>query len=323
MSMNDLFTALNMFKQGVDDIHTARVMEDANRQVQQIKSSELNEQQQRAQLSALSDQLVMRMAGLGVPATTIAQAASAVAPKVFANPDQAILEGKLTGSHYLQESGQEAARLARQDEIQQQGIQRAWQSRENELNRKAAVEAAQTKATNLRGLTDGEVLRLTEQENVFQMGDDLAMKAKGNPKLIGILAGRIKGREALDPEFAAFKADVGRFFDKYRLATTGQGAGQQEMEMLTQRVAQESDSPEAFQAKLTSYLNEVQKNRSTYIKNLSKAKKDVTQFSPDLNGRYKEKSAPDGMTTVKVKDRKSGLLVDAYKDAQGNLYKVK
>jgi hypothetical protein len=80
--MQDLFQALQMFQSGVKDLAFSSALSQANEQVQQIKAQVTNEQEQRAALHQVSQGLVARMAGLGVPATTIAQVAGAVGPSV-------------------------------------------------------------------------------------------------------------------------------------------------------------------------------------------------------------------------------------------------
>lgn len=101
MADMDLGQALSMFKEGAQQLSLSRALSQANDQVQQIKSSELNDQQQRQQLQQLSNSLVTHMAGMGIPATTIQAVAGAVGPKQFANSNQMYMEGALTGNQQL------------------------------------------------------------------------------------------------------------------------------------------------------------------------------------------------------------------------------
>jgi ribosomal protein L29 len=88
MAMDDLFQALNMFKSGVKDLQTSRVIQGANEQVQQIRASEASEADKRNQLTQLSQQLVGQLGAVGAPVSDIAQQAGNVAPKQYANANQ-------------------------------------------------------------------------------------------------------------------------------------------------------------------------------------------------------------------------------------------
>ncbi len=105
--MDDLFQALNMFKSGVKDLQTSRVIQGANEQVQQIRSSEADEAQKRQALTSLSQNLVAQMGALGAPVSDIQQQAANVGPKQFANSNAMNAEAVLTGNKAL---GSEAAK---------------------------------------------------------------------------------------------------------------------------------------------------------------------------------------------------------------------
>jgi hypothetical protein len=107
MSNQDLFAAINMFKQSMGELKLQRTISGANEAVQQIRSSELNEQEKHAQLSNLSSQLTMQMAGIGAPATTIEQVAGAIGPKTFATANAMNMEGLRTGNSGLQAQAQQ------------------------------------------------------------------------------------------------------------------------------------------------------------------------------------------------------------------------
>lgn len=103
MPMDDLFQALNMFKQGVNELQTARVIQGANQQVQSIRASEASEADKRNQLTAISHQLVGQLGALGAPVSDIAQQAANVAPTQFADANHMYEQGVLTGNKELQD----------------------------------------------------------------------------------------------------------------------------------------------------------------------------------------------------------------------------
>lgn len=322
MPMDDLYKALQMFKTGVNELATSRAIAGANEQVQQIKASEMDEAKQRQALNAVSQQLVSQMAMTGTPATTIQSVAAQFAPKSYGTADQMIAEGALLGDDRLLAAGQRAAGAAKADEFAYLKQQQDFQASQNALTRQSQERLAGTKASEragkLRPLGEHEITRLTAQEDSFVIGDDLLARVKSNPDLVGVLAGRIPARGQMQSEFGAFQADLGRFFDKYRVATTGAGAGPKELEILMKRVASETDTPETFMAKMDSYLKEVDGNRSRYLGNLKKAKKDVAEYPDSLRGG--EKSSGLTFTPVTVKDKKTGQMIQALRGSDGKLY---
>lgn len=281
---DDLFKALSMFQSGVKDLFAQRTIAGANDAVQQLRASEMDEQQKRAELQNISNQLVGQLSGLGVPATTIAQVAGTIGPKQYASPAAAAMEGVLSGDQKLVEAAGQADMAMQQGNLAQQRQQQQFMASENAKTRAHQRELAGMKTGKLQPLVDSQTTRLHAQEDTFAIGNDLMTKVKENPDLVGILAGRVPMRPQLEAEFGAFQSTLGRFFDKYRLATTGQGAGEGELKMLMTRVARETDSPETFVAKMNSYLEETNGSRKRYLGVLKKAKRDVENFSDDLTG---------------------------------------
>jgi hypothetical protein len=101
MAMQDLYTALQMFGDGVNQLQTSRAISGANEQVQQIRASEASEQEKRAAMQQISNGLVAHLAAGGTPATTIQAVAGAIGPKQFANANQMNEEALLTGNSQL------------------------------------------------------------------------------------------------------------------------------------------------------------------------------------------------------------------------------
>lgn len=332
MSNSELFQALNMFKSGVQDLNTQRVIAQANEAVAQVKASVTNEQEQRSQLQNISNQLVATMAGMGVPATTMAAAAQAIGPKQFANGDAMLTEAALTGSSYLRQGGLQANKDTQADERAKAAQAFEYAKALKEMDIEASGARQQAKMQRMRPLQNAEIQRITAQEDSFGIAQDILARVQANPDLVGILAGRVPARGQLEPEFAAFKADLGRFFDKYRVSTTGAGASEKEILMLMTRMAQETDTPATFGAKMESYLKEVNGSRKRYLSNLRRANANVEQFNEDMlaspagstapaapAGKPGAPAAPQGMREVTVKGP-DGRLIKAFKDANGNYY---
>lgn len=104
MAQDDLFSALKMFKSGVQELQTSRVIQSANEQVQSIKASEASEAEKRNALTALSHQMVGQLGSLGAPVADIAQQAGNIMPQAFANANAMNAEALLSGNKGLADS---------------------------------------------------------------------------------------------------------------------------------------------------------------------------------------------------------------------------
>ncbi|MCK5016131.1 MAG: hypothetical protein KAS32_03585 [Candidatus Peribacteraceae bacterium] len=88
-AMQDLFTALGVFRQGMDRLATTRALTNANEQVEQIRTQELGEADQRQQIRQVANNLTVKMLGAGASLGQIQAAGSAFAP-----PEPSALEQK-------------------------------------------------------------------------------------------------------------------------------------------------------------------------------------------------------------------------------------
>lgn len=116
MADMDLATALGIFKSGMQDLAFTRALGNATDQVQQIKQSELSDQEQRQQLSQVAQHLTMQMAGIGVPATTMEQVSGQVAPPTFKDANAMYQHGLLTGNQNMQTLAQKQWEFENQDD---------------------------------------------------------------------------------------------------------------------------------------------------------------------------------------------------------------
>jgi hypothetical protein len=101
MPMNDLYQALQMFSSGVKEYQTSRAINSANDYVQQLKASDMNDQQKRAALQDVSNQLVTHLAASGTPATTLQAVAGAIGPKNYADANAMYRDAALSGDNNL------------------------------------------------------------------------------------------------------------------------------------------------------------------------------------------------------------------------------
>lgn len=117
MAEMDLATALNMFKEGAQSLSLSRAVNNANDQVNQIRASEGSEADKRSQLQQLSNGLVMHMAAMGAPATTMQAVSGAIMPH-FGNSAQMNQYGVETGDSSLQQQAAQQQQFEMNPEIQ-------------------------------------------------------------------------------------------------------------------------------------------------------------------------------------------------------------
>lgn len=101
--ITDLMTALQGFNNGLKSLQTSRVLNNANEAVEQIRASDADAQQKKAQIRGIADQLTMKLVGLGGSAEEAAKIAATFSPqdqwalKNIQNPFQLRLYGEATG----------------------------------------------------------------------------------------------------------------------------------------------------------------------------------------------------------------------------------
>jgi hypothetical protein len=319
--MDDLFKALKMFSDGTKELAFTNALDQANQQVQDIKTSIDDKQQQRLALQDVSNRLVTQMAQYGVPATTMAQVAGAVGPKHYNTPAEAAIEGTLGGDKTLVDAAANADKAAQAGNIEQLKISQDFLGKEHAKDRALKWAMLNDKKNKTIPLTQGQLDKLNAQEDAIAIGTDIMAKVKQNPDLVGFLAGRVPLRDQEDPEFAAFKASLDRFSDKYRLAVTGQGAGPKELQMLLSRTPQSTDVTQTFLAKMDGYVKETNGSRQRAMKNYKNAKRDIGNFAEDLLSSDSEAADSPSLqgTPVTVKDKKTGEVIPALRMPDGRI----
>lgn len=87
----------------------------------------------------------------------------------------------------------------------------------------------------------------------------------------------------VDKDQIRFRSELGKIFDKYRVAVTGAGAGQNELAMLEKRIPSETDTFENFKAKAQSFIDSVDEDKKTFLANKTKQGKNTKPFLPQEN----------------------------------------
>lgn len=297
MPMDDLFKALNMFSEGVKDLQTRRTINGANDQVQEIKASDLKEEEKQSQYKQVANQLTIKMAGLGVPATTIQAVGGAVRndPTDF---EQAIKMNELQNNQA----------------VQKQKADQAFQTQQKELDRQNALEIAKTKVQGQLDNTDkkntgkgGKPISPTELKKISDLNEnkvvfsDLLDRADKNKSMFGIV-NKVPGvtgvREAVDPEFADFKAQIGRGFDIYRKNITGAQATVKEIDLLKKNTPTIDEPYPNFVKKIKTSIRIGDKVLKRYQETLQQAGRDVKGFSTPVVEEDDAATTADDTTSV-------------------------
>lgn len=101
MADMDLATALNMFTQGAQSLQMQRALQNANDQVNQIKTTEGNEAAQRQALSQVAQHLTMNMMAAGANSDQISTATGAVGPAQYKDANAMHMAGLLNNDPHL------------------------------------------------------------------------------------------------------------------------------------------------------------------------------------------------------------------------------
>lgn len=126
MSIENLLAGLNQFKSGIQQLQQGRLINKANEAVKQIRMSEADDAQKRAQLQQLSDQVALGIMQTGGTAQGSALAAQILAPKKR-SPIQSLTQGlfsedpevrKRAESLQAEQAASEQAKIQREAQLE-------------------------------------------------------------------------------------------------------------------------------------------------------------------------------------------------------------
>lgn len=269
--INDLFTALQMFQTGAQQLGVARAINRANQQVQQIRESQLAEADQMDQIRRIAGNLQSGLVGAGASASGAQLAGQGILTQ---SPEPSMQTGPSPFE-------QQQQLLQQKQRFEQQQAREKFQQ-EKELVRLKNEQ----QGTKLKPLSTGEIGKIQALDEQLLNAESLLAAVSNNPSLVSPyqrIPGVAAGRQVIEslspnPQFTQFKAEVDRFFDQYRHAITGAQAGEKEIEMLLSRTPQVSDSPEQFKAKIKSLIAQGRRIRQKQIQNFQSAGRDIESF---------------------------------------------
>jgi hypothetical protein len=311
MSLQELFQAMNMFKEGVNQMSVTRGISNAQQQMNQLNSAQMDEIEKRNALQGIANNLALDLGKTGAPVHQIQSAVGAVAPTAIKTADDAILQGALAGPRgaSLTELGKTADMNSAAPAFEQQQRTQDFTAGENAKNRQMQLEIAGLRNNGgkgkIRNLTPKEIKDITSYEEGEAMMTSLANDVEQDPMLAGIIAGRIPLRGKVAQDFAAFKTKTAMQFNEYRLRITGAGAGPTELAMLEKVTPIVTDSPKEFISKARTFAEVNRKIRNRLLKNMERGKADVSGFEYDgkdtIEAGQPAASNESSSTSMKIK----------------------
>jgi hypothetical protein len=199
-SLSEFTQAVQAFNGNMRQLATSKAVGNATQQVKLINEEVKDEGEKRVALQNLSNELALRLTGIGADPSQVSQAAGAVAPQAFQSAGQAILEGSLSSRPELAQRGLAAQRLTEGTEQGRFDRQMRLQEAKFELD-KAQLEGTSqqealkgvTTAIEMAGLnvTRGTLGELTKDQRSAYVGN----VSFGSQKVSAIAADPVAARE--------------------------------------------------------------------------------------------------------------------------------
>ena len=154
----ELFEALQMFQQGVQQAATSNAVLDATANMQQINSQITDEAQKRQALDQLSRYTALRLTGAGANGSQIQAAFNSIAPQQFGSAEQMQLEGMASGNQFLTDTSSKIIGERRKAAIDQLKLQNQLEMKrdqakfDNELTLQGMKNAAKIRGAKVPGM---------------------------------------------------------------------------------------------------------------------------------------------------------------------------
>ena len=257
MSNSELFQAFQMFQQGVQQAATSAAVNDATQAMNEINTNITDEAQKRQALQQLSNQVALRLTGVGAPASAVQQAFNAVAPQQFGDVNQLEVEAALSGNQAYskaavgirsKQAAAEQAKLLTQHQLKMAEMQAQLGADLTKEQFKSNAAAKELKSDEIKEISEARSA-MEAVDSVSKLFNELrstnTLPTTG-PGVAG--SGLLK---AANPKRAEFQMMQEQYFNQYRKAITGAGASEAELEKLREALPSMGDLPHVFQQKLT------------------------------------------------------------------------
>ena len=158
------------------------------------------------------------------------------------------------------------------------GKARAQAAETARADRKAHEDDVLREKQNTRAmLAPKQVEKLDDFDSVTSNLQNVLSLAKGNPEFLGPIDNMTPDL-VTSPKFSAFRTSVEDLQNAYRKLITGAGASTYELMQLRKVMPDLKNHPTQFNAKANEFIKGLDRNKKIYIKNLSRAGKNVSEF---------------------------------------------
>lgn len=309
-TMNEFFQALGMFEGATKEYAIKQGINDATTAVQELsKMQDLDIDQKYAMQKQAATSLQAQLAGLGAPQTTIASAVGAIAP-----PDITTVEGarqlaslattpdeRLKYTKVAEDNAEKLGKLSLATKKPAMEAEQAFTAEESQKNRDLQWAIANIKkeaATAGKPIPSSELTKLNTADATLTGLASVKQQLASMKDEIGPISGIDFVKSWRKPEFGAFKTQVGQLFDSYRIAVTGAGASNAELEKLKQNTPTVKDPPALFEAKLVRWENTVKQIENSRLKRLQQIGYNTGELAPyDLSPEGKQAFKPYYLVT--------------------------
>ncbi len=305
MSLQELYQAMGMFKEGMQQYGVARGISQAQEQMDALNQQEMSAIEKRTAMTQISQSLAQNLYKTGAPVAQIQGATGAFAPAPINSAEDAYIQGQTKGS--LADLATGVQKFSNAPKVEDRQATQAFTASENAKNRAVQLEVAGIKSsagsTKLKPLSDKQIDYLSSLDDNITIGSTLVKDIEKSPWLVGPAAGRVPGRGIVDPRYAEFKQQVGTWFDKYRKDITGASASDQELSRLEANRPNEKDSPSQFAAKVRAIEKVASDVRNRHLKTLERAGRDVRRF--DFKGKDGTETSPEAIEAATPPEEKA------------------
>ena len=286
-SIDDILKAFGAFNQGMQHYAVASGINEATSQVDQLKQQQLSQLEQRKQQEQIAKNLALKLTSFGADQNDVGTAYNAIAPQKFTSPDQIAQAALQSGDMEMMKLAKEAQAFHVQPKVDSDAREytqkRNLQQAQIESNEKIAGIRAGGK--NSRPVPSGQVEKIQQLADL-EVNSDLLLESFNQHKaLLGPVGGRVPLRDITNPEFAAFKAEIGRFFNAYRIPVTGAGAAMKELDTLKKDLVSMTDTSEAFEKKLKRFIEVQAQVKASRVNTLEKFGYNVDRLKEEAEER--------------------------------------
>lgn len=280
-NIDDLRMAFQDLNKGAQEAATYQAINDAQMQVDQIKSNIVADAKQRQALQQTANDLTLKLAGLGASGQQIQSAFSAIAPKIPNSPTEALLQGYTMGDTSMIDVANQT--LTQLDLAQIPGENRAEARSIRGDERAMAMAIGKLNATGVKldKVSSKDLQPFMEYGSTIEKAQSV-YSYLNDPDIQGFL-GPISARitptsmEAYAKQ-DTFEMQVRQLFDSYRTAVTGAGASPGELKILEKSMPTVYDRPANFKKKLEEVDRQAKAIMRRNLNTLRAVNKDVGQL---------------------------------------------